>query len=304
MQGIRYTTQEELDRQQWDNCIGQAANGLVYAHSWYLDAMCRQWHALVLNDYEAVMPLTFNKKYGIHYLYQPPFTASLGIFGKAVTAGMVKDFLNAVPEKFRYIDISLNHGNFFSTEGFELYERSNYILLLNQPYETVYNQYRDNIRRNIKKCVQQGCRVKKDFDVAAVIELAKIQTVNFSTLTETDFANFSNLYQLLHQQQKAITYGICTAKGELVASCVFFFSHGRAYYILVGNHPNGKTMGASHALIDAFIKDHAGSNLLLDFEGSDIRNLAFFYNSFGAKEEKYPGLRMNRLPAILKWLKK
>jgi Acetyltransferase (GNAT) domain len=298
MQGIRYTTQDELNRQQWDSCIGHAANGLIYAHSWYLDAMCRQWHALVLNDYEAVMPLTFNKKYGICYLYQPPFTASLGIFGKAVTAPLVKSFLDAIPAKFRYI-----HGNFFSAEGFGLYERTNYILLLNQPYETVYHQYRDNIKRNIKKCVQQGCTVKKDVDVSAVIELAKMQAGNFSTLSETDFANFGKLYQLLHRQQKAITYGICTAKGELVASCVFFFSHGRAYYILVGNHPNGKTMGASHALIDAFIKDNAGSKLLLDFEGSDIRNLAFFYSSFGAKEEKYPGLRMNRLPAILKWLR-
>jgi hypothetical protein len=303
MQGIRYTTQEELNREQWDECVTTASNGLVYAQSWHLDAMCRQWHALVLNDYEAVMPLTFNKKYGICYLYQPPFTASLGIFGKKITADLVRDFLNAIPAKFRYIDISLNRGNFFSIEGFSLFERINYVLPLNKSYEEMYAAYRENIQRNIKKCHQQNCTVKKDFAVAEVIELARIQTGNFSKLSETDFANFSKLYLLLHQQQKAITYGICTAKGQLVASCVFFFSHARAYYILVGNHPNGKTMGASHALLDAFIKDHAGSNLLLDFEGSDIRNLAFFYSSFGAKEEKYPGLKLNRLPFWMKWLK-
>ncbi len=63
-------------------------------------------------------------------------------------------------------------------------------------------------------------------------------------------------------------------------------------------------MGASHALIDAFIKDHAGSNLLLDFEGSDIRNLAFFYSSFGATDEKYPAVRVNNLPWYCKWMKK
>lgn len=90
----------------------------------------------------------------------------------------------------------------------------------------------------------------------------------------------------------------------MIASCVFFFSNNRAYYILVGNHPNGKTIGASHALIDAFIADHAGQNLLLDFEGSDIRNLAFFYSSFGAVQEIYPALKINRLPFYLRWLKK
>jgi Acetyltransferase (GNAT) domain len=304
MLDIRYITQKEINRQQWDECISRAANGLIYAHTCYLDAMCQHWDALVLNDYEAVMPLTFNKKYGIFYLYQPPFTASLGVFGNAITAAMVQHFLNAIPKKFRYIDISLNHGNLFTTEGFNLFERSNFTLQLSSPYEAVYGNYRDNIRRNIKKCAQQGCTVKKDFDVAEVIAIASIQAGSFTKLTNIDFNNFSKLYQQLHQQQKAITYGICTAKGELMASCVFFFSHGRAYYILVGNHPNGKTMGASHTLIDAFIKDHAGTHLLLDFEGSDIRNLAFFYSSFGAKEEKYPGLKMNRLPALLKWLKK
>jgi hypothetical protein len=64
----------------------------------------------------------------------------------------------------------------------------------------------------------------------------------------------------------------------------------------VGNHPGGKAIGASHALIDAFIKDHAGKKMLLDFEGSDIPNLAFFYSSFGAVEEEYAALKMNRLP--------
>ena len=102
----------------------------------------------------------------------------------------------------------------------------------------------------------------------------------------------------------ATSYGIRTSSGQLIASAAFFFSHERAYYILVGNHPNGKTSGASHALINTFIKDHAGQNVLLDFEGSDIRNLAFFYSSFGATEEKYAAIKLNRLPLYLRWLKK
>jgi hypothetical protein len=72
---------------------------------------------------------------------------------------------------------------------------------------------------------------------------------------------------------------------------------------MVGNHPNGKTLGASHSLIDAFIKDHAGEDIVLDFEGSDIPSLAFFYSSFGAVEEKYSAIKLNKLPALIKWLK-
>lgn len=71
----------------------------------------------------------------------------------------------------------------------------------------------------------------------------------------------------------------------------------------MGNHPNGKTAGASHFLIDSFIIDHAGQNLLLDFEGSDIHNLAFFYSSFGARLETYPFVKLNHLPFWMQWAK-
>jgi hypothetical protein len=101
----------------------------------------------------------------------------------------------------------------------------------------------------------------------------------------------------------ATTYGVRTVDKQLIASCVLFRSHRRLYYILVGNHPNGRTIGASHAMLDTIIRDHAGQNLVLDFEGSDIRNLAFFYSSFGAVNEFYAGIRLNRLPVILRWLK-
>ena len=89
-----------------------------------------------------------------------------------------------------------------------------------------------------------------------------------------------------------------------MASAVFLFYGKRASYILVGNHPDGKTAGASHALINAFIRDHAGQDLILDFEGSDISSLAFFYSSFGAVPELYPEIRLNRLPFWMKWIKK
>ena len=59
---------------------------------------------------------------------------------------------------------------------------------------------------------------------------------------------FENLYQYLYQNGNAITYAILNDTGKLMASAVFFFSHNRAYYILVGDDPNGKTLGASHAL--------------------------------------------------------
>jgi len=301
---ISYVTYQDINKKKWDDCIDRAANGLVYAYSFYLDTMAQHWDALVLNDYEAVMPLTWNKKYSIHYLYQPPFTACLGIFGNQLSAATINDFLKAIPAKFKYWDIYFNPGNFFKLPDFTLYERMNYVLPLDNNYEHIYSGYKDNIKRNIKKSEQLGLLINKNIPAGGVIALAKEQSQHFAGIAAEDYKKFGVLYDLLLQKEQATTYAVHTKEGQLLASSVFFFSHGRAYYILVGNHPNGKTLGASHALINAFIKDHAGQNIKLDFEGSDISSLAFFYSSFGAVEEKYSAIRLNRLPAPIKWLKK
>ncbi len=299
---IQYLSHEQIDKAKWDHCIDNADNGLIYAYSFYLDQMAKHWDALVLNDYEAVMPLTWNKKYGICYLYQPFLTAQLGVFARQVSAEMISSFVNTIPRKFRLIEIALNHANTGSPQV-DLQLRINYVLDMNHPIEFIQQQYRENIKRNIKKSLQAGCTVTKDFAVEKVIELALQQMKGHSNESAENVERFRKLYRLLHAKKMATTYGV-SLEDNIIASCVFFFSHRRAYYILVGNHPNGKTVGASHALIDAFIQDHAGKDMLLDFEGSDIPNLAFFYSSFGAKEEKYPFLQVNRLPFWLKWLKR
>ncbi|HEY6506122.1 MAG TPA: GNAT family N-acetyltransferase [Chitinophagaceae bacterium] len=301
---IQYLPHQQIDKAKWDNCIANSSNGLIYAYSFYLDHMAQHWDALVMNDYDAVMPLTWNKKYGFKYLYQPFLTAQLGVFGKKISEVLVERFLSAIPGSFKLTEISLNSENMIGLPENNTSHRSNYILDLGKQYEELYNNYRENIQRNIKKANQVGCTVQKDFDVEKVIELALQQMMSYGKESADNVDRFRKLYQFLHAKQMATTYGILSPQNELIASCVFFFSHNRAYYILVGNHPNGKTIGASHALIDAFIKDHAGKKMLLDFEGSDIRNLAFFYSSFGAVHEVYPALKINRLPFYLKWMKK
>jgi hypothetical protein len=300
---IKYLQHKEIDKAKWDACIKNAPNGIIYAYSFYLDCLARHWDALVLGDYEAVMPLTWNKKYGFYYLYQPAFTASLGVFGKNLTKEIIDHFLSMIPSKFKLIEISLNSGNIIGDPKSFLLLRSNYILNLNRSYEEIYKVYRDNHKRNISKALQLGCSVSKEIAVEEIIQLNKEQMQHVDGTKPGDYPNFKKLYEFLKNKEQAKTYAIVNSTNKVLASAVFFFSHNRAYYIIVGNHPDGKTIGASHALIDAFIKDHAGQNLILDFEGSDIRNLAFFYSGFGATEESYPALKINRLPFYVKWMK-
>lgn len=302
MHNIIYLKNKQIDKTKWDTCIATASNGLIYGYSYYLDAMSKHWDGLVLNNYKAVMPITWNRKYGIYYLYQPFFTASLGVFGNNLSAEIVKQFLESIPVKYKYWDIYLNSGNLFTLPTFKFYQKSNYVLNLNNNYEKLTAAFSQNHIRNIKRAIKSGCTIHKNIPVIEVIRLAKKQ--HFSSITNADYKNFQKLYEYLHSQKQATTYGVYNSKKELISSCVYFLSHNRAYYILVGNHPAGRTSGASHFLINTFIHDHANQNLLLDFEGSEINSLAEFYRKFGAKEEKYAAIKLNKLSPLLKLLRK
>ena len=301
LDSIRYITRAEIDTLKWNDCISKADNGLIYAYSGYLDRMATNWDALVAGDYLYVMPLPWRRKMGIHYLYKPAFTASLGIFGKAVTREITNNFINCIPEKFKLIHIDLNHANDADNSVGKITQRTNFILPLIKSYPQLSNNYRENLKRNIKKAVQLNVKYIKDLPVEEIVSISKSQLPKNSPINDLDYTNFINLFKFLSDQKKAITRAICSDKGEVLASCVFFLANKRAYYILVGNLPNGKTLGASHYLIDQFIQEHAGTDLILDFEGSDISSLAFFYSSFGATPEVYPELVINRLPW---WMRK
>jgi hypothetical protein len=296
--GIKYLLHDSIDKLRWDAALACSSNARVYARAAFLDAMCPGWDALVLGDYEAMLPLPWRRKAGISYLYHPFLTAQLGLFSPDPNKELLSVFLQSIPNKFKYIDLPLNAANDFSDTGFLLSRRANYVLDLTPTYEVIQSGYRENVRRNIKRAIRAGCTAASSVSFEEICALAKPYARD-----EAGLRAFGKLVSDWQPQGHASLNGVRDPSGDLLASAVFLLDDHRAYYLLVGNHPNGRTLGASHMLIDSFIQHHAGKELILDFEGSDIQNLAFYYESFGAKPEPYPMLRLNRLPWYMRWLK-
>src|SRR5882724_7828998 len=171
---IQYLVHKDIDKIKWDNCIHKASNSLIYASSLYLDAMSKNWDALVLDDYEAVMPLTWNKKYGIDYLYQPFFTASLGVFGNKLNASITQRFLNAIPKKFIYWEIDLNEQNLLDKEVADkkIYavKRVNIFLPLPENYEKIAAGYSRLARRKLKNSIQYEVVINTNTEPGIIID--------------------------------------------------------------------------------------------------------------------------------------
>ncbi|HSC37623.1 MAG TPA: hypothetical protein VLD19_07130 [Chitinophagaceae bacterium] len=299
---IQYLANANIDKQQWDACIANASNSLVYAQSFYLDTMAKGWSALVLNNYEAVMPLPWRKKAGFPYLFQPPITPTLGIFGNDITPDLVSAFLAAIPAAFKLWDISLNRLNPLPlSQVYPVFKRNNFVLSLDSSYEQLQVQYHQNIKRNTAKAIKKGCIVKKDVPIADVIQICRQQFPSFMKVERGLFEKLETIF--LHSQPQARTYCVVNEEGKKLSAAAFLFSRGRAYYWLVGNDPESRDSGASALLIDAFIREHAGQNLLLDFEGSDDKGVAGFYKKFGAVAETFTTIYHNLLPFPVSLLK-
>lgn len=301
-QHIIYTPHSKIDKQKWDACINHDPNGLLYAQSFYLDTLAGKWDALVMNDYDGVMPLPVRKKMGIPYIFQPSMTPVLGVFGKAINTNFVGTFLQAIPASFKLWDISLHHHNSIPGESdYRIFPRNNYVLDLSGDYNSLEQQYHTNTKRNIAKAISSGCSIKSDTTIDDVIAICRVEFPGFTKVEEGLFEKLKSIY--LHYKNNSVTLGVLGPDGILLSAATFIFFNGRVYYWLVGNTPGSRNYGSSSLLIDHFIRSYAGKQLLLDFEGSDDPGVAQFYKRFGALHEPYTTIFHNKLPFLLRWLK-
>ncbi len=306
---IQYLEHSQIDKTQWDATIAQCGN--IYAYSWYLDIVHPGWEALVEDDYQSVMPLTGAKKFGVHYLFQPYFVQQLGVFSKeALSPGKTEEFLNAIPQKYRFAEIRLNESNTFNNtiQGIE-YHR-NVILDLNCDYESIKANYHTNTKRNLSKAQNHNLQI---VDTVIPLHVVALFTDNRGALLDkwgdAEYARLTKLTKVAVNHKSAFLLGV-TEKGvgELLCAAIFMKTANRITFLFSGLKQEGKDKQAMTFLLDSVIQKYANQPITFDFEGSDDANLARFYLGFGGQEVQYPSYTFNRLSpmgkALLKLWKK
>ncbi len=298
---IRYLRRAEIDIAKWDQCVDLAPNGLIYAYSFYLDYMAKHWDALVMNDYEAVMPLTWNKKWSIKYLYQPPFTQQLGVFAKStIDASLMQKFLNRANRHFLFAEIFLNYGNPVVPASVK---KNNFILSLDKEYSAIRQLYKKDMLKNLKHAGQFSLNYVKDFDLeTALITYRQKYGRRTPHLSRKDYERFERLCFYLREKKLIILRAACIDEFPL-AIALFLKKKNRMYLIQSTTSDEGRKMEANHFLLDHIIKEFAGNDVILDFEGSDIPGIAHFYENFGGTNQSYFFYRHNALPWPVKYLK-
>jgi hypothetical protein len=303
---IRYLTYQDIDKKKWDACITNAANGLIYAESMYLDQMAGIWDAIVLDDYKAVMPLPWRKKMGIKYLYQPAFFQQGGIFSTVVLSNeIVRIFLDIASSHFKFGEITLNYANNFGElqNNIIIKKRNNFVIQLQTKYnQQSYDQY---LIKRIRRAEKWEMDYKKSIDYSKIIRLYKKWYAHkIGGFKPKDYQHFETLCDMMHKNKKVICREIHDASGkELLAAVLLLKNKNRLYNMISVVSESGKKMLANYFLFDQIIREFSGNDLLLDLEGSDVKGIAYFYEKFSTENQIYPFIKWNRLPKIVKLLK-
>lgn len=280
---IRLVKRTHLNEDKYNFCISNSLQSRVYAFSWYLDVVADNWSVLVLDDYAAVMPLPWKRKFLLKYITQPFFTQQLGIFslGEIREKG-IQNFIDSIPIKYIKIGLQFNSDNLLNDKFF--IRKQNYILQLNSDYNTLKSKFSKGRKSAILKGEKLGLTISK-INIVDLLDLSK-KHYEFKELNLSDYQKLINLTQDVSNHIDIEVIGVLK-DGTLEGGAVFLIDKYRITYLFSAVSKKGRELQVASLLLNNIIKQNVNTHLILDFEGSVLPNLASFFKSFGAHPETY-----------------
>ncbi len=286
----------QIDFAKWDNVVLNSALPLVFAHSYYLNATCPNWDALVIGDYESVFPLTYKTKFGFNYLPQPPYTSQLGVFGK-VNEEIETAFYNYITTNFKLIEIELNASNRFKNE----FIKPKITFVIDYSKEYKFNQ---NTKRNISNA--QQLELKTEWVEGPIaFELSKTYInpflKSYLKIRDSDIHCFDQLILNARGAQQLYSFKVTNKSNEIKAFGHFICNGKHALFLKGTNFDREENSGSMHLLISYAIDFFKDKATWFDFGGGSIsEGVANFYKGLGGIIQEYGFLRRNTLPALVK----
>jgi hypothetical protein len=293
----------QIDKAKWDACVTNNSNGLIYATTAFLNAMVKNWKGIVINDYETIFPLCIKQKFGIQYLYTPPFIQQLGFIGNNEL--VTKNIIAAIFETVKYGSVNLNFGNTNFNTIQQCKVHNNFVIDLNQKYHYIKANYKKSIDYSLSKASKQNLKYTTDISFENAVE--NYQKHNQQALQHVnldDYKNLGKVLTILQKEEKVIVRKVVNSANETLSIAVLLKDNKRIYNLINYTNNEGRQAEANYFLYDKILEEFTETPMLFDFEGSDLPGIKSFYEKFGATNQPYFHWHFNQLPFFLKWIKK
>lgn len=285
---IRFVQHNDINAQKWDNAISTAKFPTIMATYGILDLLTEgsTWHALIMDDYQSVMPLPVRQKWGINYVFSPFFVSQLGIFSaEPVTSDLTKAFFDAIPKKYRQIDLLLNISNDTLLIEEHTSPLVSHEMSLCDTYENIHAHFAQNIRRNIKSAEKKQLVFAHDAKILDdVINLFKNNRGRNKAVHyhENDYHTLPIIANKLLELNRLDICGVWSAsQNELLAGAFFIKDYNRIWFWFSGRNEKAAADKPMFFLLDRYLHENTQSPYLFDFNGSSNENVARMYKGFG-----------------------
>ena len=297
---IRFLKHSEINPEKWNQAVYNSLVSSVFVRYEMLELLTTPdtWHALVQEDYEAVMPLPTRKKGVLKYVYTPFFMPQMGIFSECeITSDETHAFFKEISKHYVLADVLLNEKN--ETQESHKNNFVSHFISLQPSYNELYNQFHENTKRNIKVGKKTECRITVgEESVADIITLFRANRGQGSNVhfQEEDYERLSQMADYLLKNNLLEVYGVRTNDHQLAAGALFVKDGNRRWFWFSGRDNRLSECKPMFFLLDAYIHDHAESDLILDFNGSKNENVARLYQGFGGERYTIPFERRFKNP--------
>lgn len=293
---IRRLKYHEIDFEKYTTCLENSEQRKYSATKYFLDITShKQWELLVLNDYEAIMPVPYIRKLGVKLVVNPKLCQQLGIFSAKDDIEINNEFLDFFEKKYTVWHYAFNDANQFTRN---LKKRKNF-LIYPEKYDAVRQRYSPKRKR----------KLRLDDDVAANSE------IKFMSFKETEAFIIENSIGAkdADDMTKFLTIFNALAEADLLQVVAFIYKKeivnvlalysDRHTMALLGtfNDKEYIKLSGSSVLIDHIISKNIDSKIF-DFEGSEVPSIEEFFTGFRPILKKYPFVSNSKKNMIKKFL--
>ncbi len=300
---IRLVTRQELNEEKYNACIEESIQSNVFGYSWYLDIVADNWSVFVLNDYEAVMPIPWRKKFFITYVYLPFWVIQLGVFSRETEDE--NEFLIELFSEFKYVNLRMNANNLFSMfHSFQKQKQLQYIAL-EKPYTSIVTDYNRNRKRELKKASKSDLTEKWNDTPKKLIDLFKDNVgKRVRKLKDKDYLRLYKLMHICIKNKKGELLTVYDKENRLISGAFFLKHKSKVTELVCSSNFNNRDNGGNTFMNDRAIFKYERNFSVFNFGGSSMKNIAKYYKSFGAVDEYYTELHYNKLPWLLRLFKR
>lgn len=268
----------EIDRQKWDKLVDSTPNVSIYVRSFYLDAAAIDWEVYIAEDYSFAIPIGVVKKGGITRVYPPLFqgyTEPIGNISKIDWTSFEEELTN------RYSKGDIN----FKSNLLPHLENEKYI------YQSVSQdefKLKSQAIRKIKLFNKSDYEIRiNNIDTDELYRLIVQELSKKIPLFATK--NVHHLHKVIKEAEKnGFLYKVgvfsgATLKGGLIG----LHYKNELIYLKGAALQEVQQEGAMYALMDRFVQYGFSKNCTINFGGSRVEGIRFFYQRFNGKDIDY-----------------